>query len=126
MDPTEQLIEIIKDSFREKAKEVFDSTQESCPVITGTLKKSGSFFDTPSECGLMYTAPYSELVNDGIKPGVKTTRAYLRRDGVRVGSYTYYTHGRKGRHFVDNAVDSGAESIAQSVDDALRSNFKVI
>ena len=46
-------------------KEVFDTSQERVPVVTGQLKGSGTFEKTTKGFTIIYAAPYAEAVHDG-------------------------------------------------------------
>tara|TARA_R110002020_G_scaffold55707_1_gene154290 strand:- start:31 stop:522 length:492 start_codon:yes stop_codon:yes gene_type:complete len=45
----------------------FADSQQRVPVVTGQLKRSGSYSDTANGFMIEYTAPYAELVHDGSK-----------------------------------------------------------
>jgi hypothetical protein len=45
----------------------FADSQERVPVVTGQLKNSGRYSDTPDGFQIEYTAPYAKQVHDGVK-----------------------------------------------------------
>ena len=45
----------------------FADSQQLVPVVTGQLKQSGRYSDTPDGFMIEYTAPYAKKVHDGIK-----------------------------------------------------------
>ena len=60
---------IIASDSREIVKEIFDLSQEYCPVITGRLKASGSYgikklSDNAVGYVITYSAPYASDVED--------------------------------------------------------------
>lgn len=117
--------EMIKKAIVEKAHEIFEATQENCPIKTGRLKRSGSFYQTGNIVGLVYTAPYASLVEDGMKAGTRLVGAYITSKGKVVSAHHSYYSERPGRHFIKNAVDEGESTLLESVDSVLRNNFRV-
>ena len=45
----------------------FADSQQLVPVVTGKLKQSGRYSDTPNGFMIEYTAPYAKNVHDGVK-----------------------------------------------------------
>ena len=50
----------------------FADSQQLVPVVTGQLKNSGSYSDTPDGFMIEYTAPYAKQVHDGVKFSTNT------------------------------------------------------
>lgn len=125
MNTLEDVINIIKRAIKNRVKEAYFNSQENCPVVTGNLKRSGVYNENENSCGVEYTAPYAEIVEEGIKEGIKAVAPYIKSDGTRVSGYTMNSKGREGKHFLGNEVDSTEEELEKVVDNALRGNFKV-
>lgn len=125
MPTLDEVTDVIKDAIKRRAQQVFDESQEACPVKTGRLKRSGSFTTSDLSADLEYSAPYASLVEDGIKEGTKVIGAYATSDGRTVSAHTASYRARQGRHFIQNAVDSAESDLVTVVDAALNSNFKV-
>tara|TARA_R110002020_G_scaffold279811_1_gene495616 strand:- start:1001 stop:1495 length:495 start_codon:yes stop_codon:yes gene_type:complete len=58
----------------------FDDSQHRVPVVTGQLKRSGRYSDTPNGFMIEYTAPYAQEVHDGLtsQPSVKLYSSMVR------------------------------------------------
>jgi hypothetical protein len=118
--------DVITQAIKSKAKEIYDESQTNCPVKTGFLKYSGTYFDVGNLVGLMYSAPYSSIVENGQKAGWRTVASYATSSGKIVSAHTSWRSATPGRHFISNAVDNGKQTLSKEVDGALRQNFKVL
>jgi hypothetical protein len=126
MSIQDRVREIITLAIKQEARKVYDDTQERCPVRSGFLKRSGSFFDTGNTVGLIYTAPYAELVNRGMKEGWHTFSSYMTSKGTRVSSYTAWQPAKPGKHFIDAPIASSKVLLSRIVLSELQRNFKVV
>ena len=125
MSRKDQLKQAIMNAFREAAQNAFTKSQETCPVKTGKLKKSGMFFDKGDNCGFTYTAPYATIVENGQSEKSVVVAPYYTSKGVRVRGYLATRPHREGKHFIKNAIESMKSEMAKRVDEIMRSNFKV-
>lgn len=121
----ERIKELIIKIFKDAANKAFLKTQESCPVRTGKLKKSGMYFDYGMICGFMYTIPYASIVEHGQSEGANVIGPYYTSTGNRVRGYISSRPRKEGHHFIENAINSIRVELNSNVDSALRSNFKV-
>lgn len=89
----------ILEGIRRNAERIFDLSQEKVPVDRGFLKDSGAVNFLPTESvDIIYRAPYSSQVHDGIPEDIPITGTqtvhvpgYRRKDGtfVRAHDVTY-------------------------------------
>lgn len=79
----------------------FADSQQRVPVVTGQLKRSGSYSDTPDGFQIEYTAPYAKDVHDGstgggldvLQPYTSIVREHDRK--TKNGTVRVKTHQKK-------------------------------
>jgi hypothetical protein len=128
MGQYEDVIKVIKDTFRDIAKDVYEDSQVKCPKNqngTNELRNSGVFDEATNSVGLVYTAPYADVVENGQKESSQVVGRYTRRDGTTVRPHIQRVPEKKGVHFIQTSVEEQETRVESRVDSALRNNFKV-
>lgn len=116
------IVRALIEALRDKARTGFELSQSACPVVTMTLKNSGSIEDIPNGSVLSYKAPYASIVERGIEAHLETVPAYTRK-GRLVRSHVRQVHAKEGTHFIENSLKKAFESLSNSIDGELRVKF---
>ena len=117
----------IVDSIRRRTDTAFRESQYRVPVITGKLKRSGTFSAIDSGANIIYWADYSSFVEHGIKGGIQKVRGFYRRGGSYVKSFSRYMPKREGRHFIESSLKDSFKELNSEFENQVRlRGFKII
>lgn len=116
------IVKALIDALRDRARNGFELSQTSCPVVTNTLKSSGTIEDIPNGSLLSYKAPYASIVERGTEEHTETVPGYARR-GHMVRSHTRRVHAKEGKHFIETSLKKAFETFSNTVDGELRVKF---
>jgi hypothetical protein len=116
------IVQALIEALRNRARNGFELSQIACPVVTMTLKNSGSIEDIPNGSMLSYKAPYASIVERGIEDHIETIPGYSRK-GRMVHSHTRRVHAKEGLHFIETSLKKAFETLSNSVDGELRVKF---
>jgi hypothetical protein len=116
------IVQALTEALRSRARNGFELSQIACPVVTMTLKNSGSITDIPNGSVLSYTAPYASIVERGITDHTEIVPGYSRR-GHMVRSHTRRVRAKEGVHFIENSLKRAFETLSNTLDGELRIKF---
>jgi hypothetical protein len=116
------IVQALIESLRDRARNGFEMSQVGCPVVTMTLKNSGSVEDIPNGSVLSYKAPYASIVERGIEDHTEIVPGYSRK-GHMVRSHIRRVHAKEGKHFIETSLKKAFETFSNTIDGQLRVKF---
>jgi len=125
MDAKGKVTQAIIEALQKCASEGFKLSQESCPVKTGELKKSGKCETLPEGSTINYSVEYASVV----ERGKTTTQEYVRGHMIKghlVRAHTRKVKPRVGIHFIENSLKKAFTGFADGLDGSLRGAFEKV
>lgn len=121
---SEEIYAAVLKATQVTGEKAFRLSQTNAPVLTGFLRKSGSFQILSNGCKIVYAAPYASIVENGQSAGRQRVKTYFRKDGSLVAGHYKYVHALPGKFFIKRAVDQAFLRLNDEFDTQLRARFK--
>ena len=97
-------VSAIRQALSETGELAFLGTKKDVPVVTGSLRSSGSVISNYDGIIIKYIKEYASYVERGWEGGRVWTNSFVRSNGVRVKGHYKNQPPQEGRKFIENSL----------------------